>query len=132
MEIIFFDPYQEAVNNIKINESNLSSDNFNTLLKRISDGTISKKIAKTVLADIWDSGKDADEIIKDQGLVQIQDESIIQDIAQKILEANPDQVAAFRAGKDKLFGFFVGQVMKETQGKANPKSVNDILKKLLS
>ena len=118
--------------NIKINESNLSSDNFNTLLKRISDGTISKKIAKTVLADIWDSGKDADEIIKNQGLVQIQDESIIQDIAQKILEANPDQVAAFRAGKDKLFGFFVGQVMKETQGKANPKSVNDILKKLLS
>ncbi len=118
--------------NIKINESNLSSDNFNTLLKRISDGTISKKIAKTVLADIWDSGKDADEIIKNQGLVQIQDESIIQDIAQKILEANPDQVAAFKAGKDKLFGFFVGQVMKETQGKANPKSVNDILKKLLS
>ena len=118
--------------NIKINESNLSSDNFNTLLKRISDGTISKKIAKTVLADIWDSGKDADDIIKNQGLVQIQDESIIQDIAQKILEANPDQVAAFKAGKDKLFGFFVGQVMKETQGKANPKSVNDILKKLLS
>ena len=118
--------------NIKINESNLSSDNFNTLLKRISDGTISKKIAKTVLADIWDSGKDADEIIKNQGLVQIQDESIIQDIAQKILEANPDQVAAFKAGKDKLFGFFVGQVMKETQGKANPKSVNDILQKLLS
>ena len=118
--------------NIKINESNLSSDNFNTLLKRISDGTISKKIAKTVLADIWDSGKDADEIIKNQGLVQIQDESIIQDIAQKILEANPDQVAAFKAGKDKLFGFFVGQVMKETQGKANPKSVNNILKKLLS
>ena len=118
--------------NIKINESNLSSDNFNTLLKRISDGTISKKIAKTVLADIWDSGKDADEIIKNQGLVQIQDESIIKDIAQKILEANPDQVAAFKAGKDKLFGFFVGQVMKETQGKANPKSVNDILKKLLS
>ena len=118
--------------NIKINESNLSSDNFNTLLKRISDGTISKKIAKTVLADIWDSGKDADEIIKNQGLVQIQDESIIQDIAQKILEANPDQVAAFKAGKDKLFGFFVGQVMKETKGKANPKSVNDILKKLLS
>ena len=118
--------------NIKINESKLSSDNFNTLLKRISDGTISKKIAKTVLADIWDSGKDADEIIKNQGLVQIQDESLIQDIAQKILEANSDQVAAYKTGKDKLFGFFVGQVMKETQGKANPKSVNNILKKLLS
>ena len=118
--------------NIKINESNLSSDNFNTLLKRISDGTISKKIAKTVLADIWDSGKDADEIIKNQGLVQIQDESLIENIAQKILETNPDQVAAYKAGKDKLFGFFVGQVMKETQGKANPKSVNNILKKLLS
>ena len=102
------------------------------MLKRISDGTISKKIAKTVLADIWDSGKDADEIIKNQGLVQIQDESLIENIAQKILETNPDQVAAYKAGKDKLFGFFVGQVMKETQGKANPKSVNNILKKLLS
>tara|TARA_B100001057_G_scaffold280822_1_gene281244 strand:+ start:8476 stop:9903 length:1428 start_codon:yes stop_codon:yes gene_type:complete len=118
--------------NIKINESKLSSYNFNTLLKRISDGTISKKIAKTVLADIWDSGKDTDEIIKKQGLVQIQDESLIENIAQKILETNPDQVAAFKAGKDKLFGFFVGQVMKETQGKANPESVNNILKKLLS
>ena len=117
--------------NIKINESKLSSNNFNTLIKRISDGTISKKIAKTVLADIWNSGKDTDEIIKNQGLVQIQDESIIENIAQEIIETNPEQVAAFKDGKDKLFGFFVGQVMKKTHGKANPKSVNNILKKLL-
>ena len=118
--------------NIKINKSNLSSDNFYNLIERISDGTISKKIAKTVLADIWESGKDADEIINNQGLVQIQDESLIEEIIQKILDANPNQVAAFKGGKDKLFGFFVGQVMKETQGKANPQAVNDLLKKALN
>ena len=73
-----------------------------------------------------------DEIIKDKGLVQIQDESILENVAKKIIENNPDQVAAYKGGKDKLFGFFVGQVMKETQGKANPQSVNEILKKLLA
>ena len=64
--------------------------------------------------------------------MQIQDESILEDIAKKIIDANPDQVNAYKGGKDRLFGFFVGQVMKETQGKANPKSVNDILKRFLS
>ena len=70
-------------------------------------------------------------IIKEKGLVQIQDESILESIANKIINDNPGQVEAYRGGKDKLFGFFVGQVMKETQGKANPQSVNEILRKLL-
>ena len=117
--------------NIDIEESKLSSNNFATLIERISDKTISGKIAKSVLEEVWESGHDVDNIIKDKGLVQIQDESVLEEIAQKIINDNPSQVVAYKGGKDKLFGFFVGQVMKETQGKANPKSVNDILKNLL-
>ena len=118
--------------NIKIDESNLSSDNFNILLQRISDGTISKKIAKTILAAIWETGRNADEIINEQGLVQIQDENLLEEVITKVIESNTKQVEDFKNGKDKLFGFFVGQVMKETQGKANPKAVNDLLKKALN
>ena len=118
--------------NISIEESKLSSINFAKLIERISDNTISGKIAKSVLEEVWISGNDIDAIIKEKGLVQIQDESILEDIAKKIIDANPDQVNAYKGGKDRLFGFFVGQVMKETQGKANPKSVNDILKRFLS
>ena len=117
--------------NISIEESNLSSVNFAKLIERISDKTISGKIAKSVLEEIWVSGNDVDLIIQEKGLVQIQDESILEDIAKKIIEANPDQVNAYKGGKEKLFGFFVGQVMKETQGKANPQGVNEVLKKLL-
>ena len=117
--------------NIDIEESKLSSNNFATLIERISDKTISGKIAKSVLEEVWKSGHNVDNIIKDKGLVQIQDESVLEEIAQKIINNNPSQVEAYKGGKDKLFGFFVGQVMKETQGKANPKSVNDILKNLL-
>jgi len=118
--------------NIEIDESNLSAENFGKLIQRISDNTISGKIAKSVLEEIWENGSDVDEIIESKGLVQIQDESLLEEIANKIIDSNPEQVLAFKDGKDKLFGFFVGQVMKETQGKANPKSVNEILKKLLS
>ena len=101
------------------------------MIERISDKTISGKIGKSVLEEIWESGNDVDNIIKEKGLVQIQDESILENIANKIINDNPGQVEAYRGGKDKLFGFFVGQVMKETQGKANPQSVNEILRKLL-
>ena len=118
--------------NISIEESKLSSINFAKLIERISDNTISGKIAKSVLEEVWISGNDIDAIIEEKGLVQIQDESILEDIAKKIIDANPDQVNAYKGGKDRLFSFFVGQVMKETQGKANPKSVNDILKRFLS
>ena len=71
------------------------------------------------------------KLFENKGLVQIQDESLLEEIALKIIENNPSQVEAYKSGKDKLFGFFVGQVMKETQGKANPQSVNEILRKLL-
>ena len=117
--------------NIEIDESNLSPENFGKLIERISDNTISGKIAKSVLEEVWENGSDVDKIIETKGLVQIQDESLLEEIAKKIIDSNPDQVDAYKDGKDKLFGFFVGQVMKETQGKANPKSVNEILKKFL-
>lgn len=118
--------------NISIEESKLSSINFAKLIERISDNTISGKIAKSVLEEVWISGNDIDAIIEEKGLVQIQDESILENIAKKIIDENPDQVNAYKGGKERLFGFFVGQVMKETQGKANPKSVNDILKNMLN
>tara|TARA_B100001113_G_scaffold83208_1_gene66154 strand:+ start:633 stop:2060 length:1428 start_codon:yes stop_codon:yes gene_type:complete len=117
--------------NISIEESKLSLENFVKLIERISDNTISGKIAKSLLEDVWETGNDVDNLIQEKGLVQIQDESVLEEIATKVIESNEDQVAAYKSGKDRLFGFFVGQVMKETQGKANPKSVNDILKKLL-
>ena len=117
--------------NIEISDSKIKSDNFAKLIERISDGTISKKIAKTIIEEIWISGEDVDAIIENKGLMQIEDKTLIEDIAKKVLDNNPNQVSAYKNGKDKLFGFFVGQVMKETQGKANPKSVNNILKKLL-
>ena len=118
--------------NIEIDESSLSAENFGKLIERISDNTISGKIAKSVLDEIWENGSDVDEIIESKGLVQIQDESLLEEIANKVIKSNPDQVSAYKNGKDKLFGFFVGQVMKETQGKANPQSINKILKRLLS
>jgi aspartyl-tRNA(Asn)/glutamyl-tRNA(Gln) amidotransferase subunit B len=118
--------------NIDLEESKLTSNNFAMLIERISDKTISGKIAKSVLEEVWETGDDVDKIIENKGLVQIQDESLLETIAQNIIDNNPSQVEAYRGGKDKLFGFFVGQVMKETQGKANPQSVNEILKKLLS
>jgi len=117
--------------NIDLEESKLTSSNFAVLIERISDKTISGKIAKSVLEEVWESGRNVDEIIENKGLVQIQDESLLEEIALKIIENNPSQVEAYKSGKDKLFGFFVGQVMKETQGKANPQSVNEILRKLL-
>ena len=118
--------------NVDIEESKLTPENFGKLIERISDSTISGKIAKLVLEEVWESGSDVDEIVETKGLVQIQDESILVEIVKKVVESNPDQVTAYKGGKDKLFGFFVGQVMKETQGKANPKSINEILKKILN
>ncbi len=117
--------------NISIEESKLSLENFVKLIERITDNTISGKIAKSLLEDVWETGNDVDNLIQEKGLVQIQDESVLEEIATKVIQSNEDQVAAYKSGKDRIFGFFVGQVMKETQGKANPKSVNDILKKLL-
>jgi aspartyl-tRNA(Asn)/glutamyl-tRNA(Gln) amidotransferase subunit B len=101
------------------------------LLDRIEDNTISGKIAKEVFEAMWAGEGSADEIIAAKGLKQITDSSAIEAIVDKVIAANPGQVAEYQAGKDKLIGFFVGQVMKETGGKANPGQVNQILKQKL-
>ena len=117
---------------IEIHESKLSPDNVAMLINRIDDQTISGKIGKSIFEEMCISGSSPDEIIESQGLKQISDDGGIEAIIESIISANPSQVESFKNGKEKLFGFFVGQVMKETQGKANPKVVNEILKKKLS
>jgi aspartyl-tRNA(Asn)/glutamyl-tRNA(Gln) amidotransferase subunit B len=117
---------------VSLDESNINTKNFSNLILKIKDGTISGKIAKEVLEEMWEKGSDPIEIIKSKGLEQISDEGELEAIAQAVIDNNSSQVEAYKSGKDKLFGFFVGQVMKETQGKANPSAVNQILKKLLA
>jgi aspartyl-tRNA(Asn)/glutamyl-tRNA(Gln) amidotransferase subunit B len=102
------------------------------LVALIDDGTISGKIAKNVFPKMIESGDDARAIVDREGLVQVTDEGAIVGVVERVLAANADKVAEFRSGKDKLFGFFVGQVMKESQGKANPASVNKLLKERLA
>jgi aspartyl-tRNA(Asn)/glutamyl-tRNA(Gln) amidotransferase subunit B len=102
------------------------------LLKRIQDGTISGKLAKDVFEGMWTEKKAADAIIETKGLRQITDSGAIEKTIRDVMAANPGQLADYRSGKDKLFGFFVGQVMKATGGKANPAQVNELLKKLLA
>ena len=98
----------------------------------IEKGTISGKMAKELVEDMYKTGKPPEEIIADKGMVQITDEGELAKTIATIIEANPAQVAQYRSGKDKIFGFFVGQVMKATGGKANPQLVNDLLKKALT
>jgi aspartyl-tRNA(Asn)/glutamyl-tRNA(Gln) amidotransferase subunit B len=114
-----------------IDRSPVSAPDLARLLKLVDDGTISGKIAKTVFDEMALSGKPPRQIVEEKGLVQISDSGAIEDIIAKVLAGNPAEVDAYRNGKTKLMGFFVGQVMKETRGKANPGMVNDILKKKL-
>jgi len=102
------------------------------LLARIDDQTISGKIAKTVFEEMWKTGSDADAIIAARGLKQVTDTGAIEQIIDEVLAANPAQVEEYRSGKEKVFGFFVGQVMKASRGKANPAAVNELLKKKLA
>jgi aspartyl-tRNA(Asn)/glutamyl-tRNA(Gln) amidotransferase subunit B len=102
------------------------------MLRRIDDNTISGKIAKTVFDEMWKSGKDADAVIEEKGLKQVTDTGAIEKVIDEILAANPGQVEEYRSGKEKVFGFFVGQVMKASKGKANPAAVNELLKRKLS
>ena len=114
-----------------ITNSPVSAAALGGLLLRIEDGTISGKIAKQVFEAMWKGEGPADDIIEQQGLKQISDSSAIEGIIREILDNNPEQLEQYRGGQEKLFGFFVGQVMKATQGKANPKQVNELLRKLL-
>jgi len=114
-----------------LNDSPISAEQLGGLIALISDNTISGKIAKEVFADMYETGKNAADIVEEKGLKQVTDTGAIEAIIDKVIDANPDNVEKYRGGKDKLFGFFVGQVMKETQGKANPAIVNELLKKKL-
>ena len=102
------------------------------LIERIKDGTISGKMGKTLFDRLWTDGGEVDAIIANEGLTQVSDTGEIAAIIKQIVADNPAQVAQFRAGKDKVLGFFVGQVMKATQGKANPQVVNQLLREALS
>ncbi len=121
-----------------INENKISIDEFpiqpqmlGKLINLISEGVISGKIAKEVFPEMLATGKDPDAIVKEKNLIQITDMGEIEQVIDKIIAANQKQVDEYLSGKDKVFGFFVGQIMRETKGKANPKVVNDILQKKL-
>jgi len=115
----------------EVEASPLTPQHLAEMLGLMRGGTISGKIAKTVFEEMYKTSKGAQEIVKEQGLVQITDEDALTKTVEEVLQHHPNEVAAYKSGKDKLFGFFVGQVMKATQGKANPQLVNEILKKHL-
>ena len=114
-----------------VSESPVSAQNLAALLKLIDEGTISGKIAKTVFEEMARSGKSPGEIVEEKSLVQVADFSVIEAVVSSVLDRCPDEVKAYKQGKSKLFGFFVGQVMQETRGKANPQIVNQVLKEKL-
>ena len=112
-------------------EAPVTPSHLAELLRLIDDGTISGKIAKTVFEDVYRTGKRPVDIVAEQGLVQMSDSDALQEVIGQVVAEHPEQVAAYRAGKEKLLGFFVGQTMKATQGKANPAMVNTLLRQLL-
>jgi aspartyl-tRNA(Asn)/glutamyl-tRNA(Gln) amidotransferase subunit B len=101
------------------------------MLRLLDEGTISSSMAKTVFAEMYRTGKDAGTVVREKGLTQISDEGVIEKVVDEVLEAHPGEIERFRAGEEKLMGFFVGQVMKLTKGKANPRAVNETLRKRL-
>ena len=114
-----------------INQSPVTPELLTGLIGRIADNTISGKIAKEVFEAMWQGEGSADEIIESKGLKQITDSSAIESLIDEVIAANPDQVEQFRAGKEKVLGFFVGQIMKQSKGKANPGQVNQMLREKL-
>ncbi|MGH1399194.1 MAG: Asp-tRNA(Asn)/Glu-tRNA(Gln) amidotransferase subunit GatB [Alphaproteobacteria bacterium] len=118
-------------NETALADSPVSAEQLKGLISLIKDDTISGKIAKDVFAEMYSSGKDADVIVEEKGLKQVTDTGAIEAIVDEVIAENQGQVEAYRGGKDKLFGFFVGQVMKKSQGKANPGVVNTLLKEKL-
>jgi len=117
--------------NLEISKSPISSKNLSKLINLIKDGTISGKIAKTVFEIMKDGDIDPQKIVEKKGLKQESDPKAIEALISKVISDNPEKVKEYKSGKDKLFGFFVGQIMKASDGKANPQLVNDILKKKL-
>jgi len=116
---------------LEITQSPIDAAMLAGLLLRIRDETISGKIAKEVFEALWNGEGDADTVINDRGLRQVTDNAAIEAMVEEVIAANPGQLEQYRAGKTKLMGFFVGQVMKASGGKANPQQVNEILKRRL-
>ena len=114
--------------NLGIATSAIQPAQLAQLIQRISDGTISGKIAKSLFTQLWEQGGDVDQLIEAGGLKQVSDSSELNKIIDAVIAAHPQQLADYRSGKDRLFGFFVGQVMKQSRGKANPQQVNQLLK----
>ncbi|MFQ5912529.1 MAG: Asp-tRNA(Asn)/Glu-tRNA(Gln) amidotransferase subunit GatB [Nitrospinota bacterium] len=123
-----------ALNEAKneITNSPVSPENLAGLVKLIDDKTISGKIAKTVFEEMFRTGKDAAAIVREQGLTQITDEGALESAIEEVISAHPNEVSEYKGGRTKLLGFFMGQVMKATQGKGNPQAVQEILKRKLS
>ncbi len=117
---------------LNIEQSKISPEHLAELVFLIIKGTISGKIAKTVFVTMWETGQNANTIVQQQGLEQINDNSAIEQVIDDILNNNSDKVSEYKSGKEKMFGFFVGQVMKQMKGKANPQTVHDILKQKLN
>jgi aspartyl-tRNA(Asn)/glutamyl-tRNA(Gln) amidotransferase subunit B len=118
-------------NKIPVKEFSVSPENIGKLINLIKNNTISGKIAKEVFPEMLKSNKDPEEIVKEKNLVQITDAAAIEEVINQILQKNNTEVQQYLSGKEKVFGFFIGQIMKETKGKANPKTVNDLLKQKL-
>src|SRR5574344_204835 len=117
---------------LEINESKITPENLAELIILIDKGTISSKIAKKVFDEMFETGKDAKRIVEDNGMVQVSDEGAIKEVVQKVVDSNPKSIEDYKAGKDRALGFLVGQVMKETHGKANPGIVNKLLLDILN
>ena len=109
----------------------MTPENLAELISLIEKGTISNNIGKQIIIEMMKDGTKASAIVEKKGLSQITDEGAIKEIVQKIVDANPAQVQAYKNGKTNLLGFFVGQVMKETKGRANPKTVNELLREII-
>jgi aspartyl-tRNA(Asn)/glutamyl-tRNA(Gln) amidotransferase subunit B len=116
---------------LTIGASPVTPARLTALLKLIEAGTISGKIAKGVFDEMWATGQEPTRIVEEQGLVQVSDAGAIEQVIDEVLAASPGQVEQYRCGNEKVFGFFVGQVMKASKGKANPGLVNELLKKKL-
>ena len=118
--------------NLNIVDSPISSEQLGELIDNIENGKISNRQAKDVFEEMYESGRDAKEIIDQKGLMQISDIGEIEHLVDKVINSNSQNVEKYKNGKDKLFGFFIGEAMKLSKGKANPKILNDLFKKKLS
>ena len=119
-------------NKVEITETKLTPENLAELITLIEKGTISNNIGKQILVEeMITNGEKASAIVEKKGLSQISDEGAIKEIVEKVVNAHPNEIEAYKNGKTNLLGFFVGQVMKETKGRANPKTVNELVRKML-